>query len=449
MYQKYNELLRALAEEDADVSKFANRYPTTLACIVSGILKLCRVAEMPEGAEVFRGLSGLVLPPSFFERDEQGFAGGVEPGFMSTTTDAKVAVQYSGIHQGREATIFCLQLGKMSLGADVSWLSQFAGEKEMLFPPRTHLQIVGEPELKGGVSVITLRPTVFQNMRSIEQVQEERKVHLQQLASGFVWNVRNQAAMEKRRDDDELAARLDALQDKLIADHCKQDPEWYNDNAKYKGAFLNLMRDAEEDGKAVLDRNSSVSLALAKTLTQDQGAEQAAVAPSAPPVSENRTQHEPSSEVSAIHSRFYQDLAFKGNRANFGTDTIFDEGIDGRIGPMDVQYIRDMHNEHNEAEGAHDWFTTSITGLKTTAAREWGFVVGIEGLDKSSWTFVIARAVPHVQDGMMVPGRNAKSLAELLDTEEARQGDEGERLADSPAEMVALRLYTGVYCLRV
>ena len=92
MYQKYNQLLRALSEEDGDVCMFTNRYPTTLACIVSGILKLCRVAEMPEGAEVFRGLSGLVLPPSFFEKDEQGFAGGVDPGFMPTTTDLAARV---------------------------------------------------------------------------------------------------------------------------------------------------------------------------------------------------------------------------------------------------------------------------------------------------------------------------------------------------------------------
>ena len=34
---------------------------------------------------------------------------------------------------------------------------------------------------------------------------------------------------------------------------------------------------------------------------------------------------------------------------------------------------------------------------------------------------VIARALPHVLDGMMVAGRNAKSLAELLDTDEARR----------------------------
>jgi len=72
-------------------------------------------------------------------------------------------------------------------------------------------------------------------------------------------------------------------------------------------------------------------------------------------------------------------------------------------------------------------------------------VVGTEGVDKSTWKFDIKRAVPHVLDEMMVAGRNAKSLAELLDTEEARQGDEGERLADSPAEVVALRLYSGMH----
>ena len=71
-------------------------------------------------------------------------------------------------------------------------------------------------------------------------------------------------------------------------------------------------------------------------------------------------------------------------------------------------------------------------------------MVGTKGVDKSTWKFDIKRAVPHVLDGMMVAGRNAKSLAELLDTDEAREGDEGERLSDSPAEVVALRLYTGM-----
>ena len=158
MYHVYNKILRDVEAQDHAAS--ANRYPTTIQLIVSGIRKLSAVAKMPEGGAVFRGLSGLALPPEFFANDAQGCAGGVEASFMSTTLSEEVARKYSGVHEGREATIFRLTLGKTSLGADISWLSQFTGEREMLFPPRTHLQVVGEP-VRGddGVSVVTLWPT--------------------------------------------------------------------------------------------------------------------------------------------------------------------------------------------------------------------------------------------------------------------------------------------------
>ena len=48
-----------------------------LTYIVAGIRKLAAIAEMPAGRAVYRGLAGLALPLEFFERDEQGFAGGV------------------------------------------------------------------------------------------------------------------------------------------------------------------------------------------------------------------------------------------------------------------------------------------------------------------------------------------------------------------------------------
>ena len=143
MYHVYNNILRNLRIDSGEVSATANLYPTTIQLIVSGIRKLSTIAKMPEGGAVFRGLSGLALPPEFFELDKQGCAGGVEASFMSTTLSEEVARQYSGVIEGREATIFRLLLGKTSLGADITWLSQFAREREMLFPPRTHLQIVG------------------------------------------------------------------------------------------------------------------------------------------------------------------------------------------------------------------------------------------------------------------------------------------------------------------
>ena len=73
---------------------------------------------------------------------------------------------------------------------------------------------------------------------------------------------------------------------------------------------------------------------------------------------------------------------------------------------------------------------------------QWQFVVGVEGIDCTTWTFHPERAEPQVLDGMLVRGRNAKRLAELLNTSEAQ-------LAGlSPAEVVGLRLYTGAsWCL--
>ena len=190
-----------------------NLYSTTLHVIVSGICKLSGIARMPAGSaemEVFRGLAGVVLPPEFFEEDAQGFAGAVEASFMSATKDEGVARRYSAARQGRAATIFKLVLGKKSLGADVSWLSQFEGEGEVLFGPRTHLQVVGKPVLgSDGVSTITLRPTTYQNVATTEEVMASRKEGLKHLSSELVWDLRNEAVRDGKLDG-EVAQRLDA-----------------------------------------------------------------------------------------------------------------------------------------------------------------------------------------------------------------------------------------------
>jgi len=151
------------------------------------------------------------------------------------------------------------------------------------------------------------------------------------------------------------------------------------------------------------------------------------------------------SEVSALHSKFTQDPNFKGVRGKFAADELFAAGIDGIVGPLDVQYIRAMYNEHCLVSGASQSFTT-FEGLgcpmETTPEREWLFVVGSAGLDRKTWTFDIAGAEPVVEQGMMVQGRNAKKLAALLDSPKAK------RAALSAAEVVALRLWSGPMYLK-
>ena len=252
---RYNGVLRGFYSR--------NLYTTTLHLIVSGLRKLCRITAPPpknaEGdREVFRGTGGMALPPDFFHSDEQGFAGGVEAAFMSTTTDRKVAMHYSGVGGGAESegglrTVFRYLVGEMSLGADVSWLSQFQGEKEMLFGPMTHMQMAGKPWVEeGGVSVITVRPTVSQRSRTLEQVERGRCEGLRQLGASLVSDVRfcarNHAVWELCKD-------LVERQGVAVTEEVRK---WvataYNDNVTYRDAVVKLIDLSEEGRKAVAER---------------------------------------------------------------------------------------------------------------------------------------------------------------------------------------------------
>jgi hypothetical protein len=288
------------------------------------------------------------------------------------------------------------------------------------------------------VSVVTLWPTAFQKIRTIEEVEKARREEMKQLASSLVWDIRNAAAQDGELDS-ALAQRLDALEANLLAAHCQQAPEYYNDNLRYKSQFQLLLREAATAREQVLDRTSFLSRSLAQQQQQAQASVQDGSNVCAPPAVPAHHVSGSTSEVSALHSKFTQDPNFKGVRGKFAADELFAAGIDGIVGPLDVQYIRAMYNEHSLNAEASKQFTAWNAGheIKTTPEREWLFVVGRDGLDKSSWTFDVERAEPVVEEGMMVEGRNAEKLAALL------RSPEVERSEVTVAEVVALRLYTG------
>ena len=264
-----------------------------------------------------------------------------------------------------------------------------------------------------------------------------RREDMKQLGSSLVWDIRNAAAQDGQLDS-AIAQRLDALEEKLLADHCHQEPGFYNDNVRYKGQFQRLLKEGTDAGEQVRDGASFLS----RTLAQQQNPSSAAADSnhtSAPTVNIPDNHVPVSNEVSELHSKFTQDPNFKGIRGKFGADKLFAAGIDAIVGPMDGRYIRAMYNEHKLAAGASKSFTAWNAGhkIETTPEREWGFVVGAHGLDRSTWTFDVAGAEPVVEEGMLVDGRNAKKLAALL------QSPEVKRAGVSAAEVVALRLYTG------
>jgi hypothetical protein len=64
----------------------------------------------------------------------------VEFGLMSTTASRETAVAYSG-KGGQRCTVLEITAGRVDVGADISFLSQYPGEKEFLMQPLSCLEV--------------------------------------------------------------------------------------------------------------------------------------------------------------------------------------------------------------------------------------------------------------------------------------------------------------------
>ena len=89
---------------------------------------------------------------------------------MSTTTDREVALGYMRQTKKEAKMVFEIRMGMIDRGADVSLLSQFPGEKEILFAPLTGLEVAAEPRVEGDVIVVELRLSCNLQDQTMEQV---------------------------------------------------------------------------------------------------------------------------------------------------------------------------------------------------------------------------------------------------------------------------------------
>jgi hypothetical protein len=102
----------------------------------------------PQFAKAYRGVRG-ELPEAFWLRDAFGMVTATDFGFMSTSLDRVVSEGFLG--SGGVCVLWEIECGAETddgfhSAADVSLLSQYPGEKEMLFPPLTMLQV----QVQGG-----------------------------------------------------------------------------------------------------------------------------------------------------------------------------------------------------------------------------------------------------------------------------------------------------------
>jgi hypothetical protein len=155
-YKAINDPLR---DQDRIASGQPHPLPVTAALIARAIRKLRAVgakeAAATEKLLLYRGMRNLVPGDKFIKK------GGTELAPMSTTTDIKTAVSYS---MSPESLIFrIVTTNNLQRGADLQWVSAFAGEAEVLYPPLTYLQPTGRSqvvELDGRrFTVVEVNPT--------------------------------------------------------------------------------------------------------------------------------------------------------------------------------------------------------------------------------------------------------------------------------------------------
>jgi hypothetical protein len=126
-FQIYNSILRRYPVATYEFfSSHHNTFSTTIFVLVSAVQKISRCMHIAPGTLLYRGLGGkLELPDSFQEVDSNGCRGYAEWGFMSTTADKAVALQYSGVKEHREhASIRVIHPNSIDRGACIADLSQ-------------------------------------------------------------------------------------------------------------------------------------------------------------------------------------------------------------------------------------------------------------------------------------------------------------------------------------
>lgn len=151
-YQPINNFLRQIAHlQGAFRSELAHHaglsFAATVRHIVCAVRKLAAVATPEESSmPLWRGVRG-ELPPIFWVPDETGTVCATDMAFLSTSRSRETPIAYMQRGASSANVLWCLHPRSESdtayhCGADISMLSQYADEHEILFPPCTMLTVI-------------------------------------------------------------------------------------------------------------------------------------------------------------------------------------------------------------------------------------------------------------------------------------------------------------------
>jgi len=258
MYAKYNAVLRAKSKVPFLVGAakdltMGNDYTTTIHAINSCVLKL---SKLTKACNVYRGIKDAMLPKEFWVPNELGVRGGIEYGFSSTTTDKAQAVLYAsaGAKPGDAMTIFEMRMGMVDRGADLSWLSQYPHEREVLLPPLTGVEAL-HSDVEGNMLVIQSRFSLNLSAQTLEQVLSRRRKMLMDMAYGIELDLR------EALPENLIGIALKILRKALEYGAYSFTPEWFNNDDN----FAKVMQETLYLQRILVDEIKKLDAAMSKT----------------------------------------------------------------------------------------------------------------------------------------------------------------------------------------
>ena len=239
MFEFYNTALRAVGGMISGGSRYpmqdgmdtAGRFVTTMHAVNSGLLKLSTLTPC---MKVYRGTRGREMPMQLEVADKFASRVGIQLGFMSTTTDMAVAKKYGKDRQKERNLSFVseLEMDSLNRGALIQWLSQYPGEREVLFGPLTGMEHVRESAIlddrRQPIRHLFFRTTSNQRAVLIEELVARRKlVHTDMLD-----NLR--LVLSDPSGEATAPPELLALWDHMQHSIRKTPPAQFNDDAFYR-----------------------------------------------------------------------------------------------------------------------------------------------------------------------------------------------------------------------
>eukprot|EP00961_Rhodomonas_salina_P294972 3935013-Rhodomonas_salina.2 len=277
---------------EQDVGK-GNKYVSTIYAAISGMVKLAAISGIPEGRVVYRGQKGRRLPARFLRGNAQGVRGGVEMAFLSTTSDLSVAMHYAA--GGAMPVVFAIEVGAVDKGAALGFLSQYPDEDEILMPPRSFMEVVGEPSVIVAEAAPFLLVPVKININlqcpTLDQLRESRKTMILSTLEHVRKEINRDVQLKIATDEVKERAKMDIFWDfedehggkrfvesikeegaKALAAAKERAPSWFNEDRQFRRAMqdaLNVQRRALRKLELWMEDTTRYAANLSQTNARD------------------------------------------------------------------------------------------------------------------------------------------------------------------------------------